>query len=78
MFDHVRRWCDRGVLPWSVISSRPWYIANSKQQNSYVYVINFKFTIKFLLCFIFLEANIEVTQDREKPCSTSSILGLTQ
>ena len=72
MFDHVRRWCDRGVLPWSVISSRPWYIANSKQQNSYVYVINFNFTIKFLLCFIFLEANIEVTQDQEKPCSTIS------
>ena len=35
-------------------------------------MINFKCTIKFLLCFIFLEANIEVTQDQEKPCSTIS------
>ena len=51
--------------------------ANSKQQTFYVCVINFKCTIKFLLCFTFLAANIEVTQEDEKPCSTT-ILGLTQ
>ena len=62
---HYQPWLQNKLLPFLKSVT-----ANNKLVN--VYVINFKCTIKFLLCFIFLEANIEVTQDQEKPCSTIS------
>ena len=33
MFDHGRRWCDRGVWPWCVISSWPWYMVHGYKIN---------------------------------------------
>ena len=40
MFDHGRRWCDRGVCPWCVISSWPWYIANHGYKNNHCFLLN--------------------------------------